>query len=524
MQLLTTGSTRLTSLLLGLTLAVTTSDLTARGFFTNPTTQGTSTNNNGHDPGLDAGGGVAVGTGGSLTVVNSILYGNFTSQHGLGEASQVSGSTAVSYSCVQGQHPATTTLSGPGNFGHDPLFVDREGPDDVLGTADDDLRLEAGSRCVDAGDASALPADVADLDGDGDTTEPLPWDSDGLPRSFDVASVVDVGIGPGSVPDPGAHEFQYSQRRLGAQGPGDLTMSVSGSELLPGEVATARVDGARPFATIWVVLGIDQMPTPFKGGTLVPVPVLAVIDLPAGVDGTSSFPVPGMAGNATVYVQPVTVSGEVFEFSNALAVEFDPLPLPSIEVTLVPASAFTGPEQCFASHNTPGCTQRPYDTTLNLAYQGNLPAGSPYFVVNDSSLSGGMHNVGRLNDGLYGNGASWLSATTDSWVKIDLGQELVIDRLRFGRDRLGYFDDRDPGPFTISVTCDDAVYADGNDDQDELEYTEVLDSNQVGFSGMVVLQDTVQGSFAPVLARFVKISFQNEGAAIDEVEILAPVP
>ena len=45
-----------------------------------------------------------------------------------------------------------------------------------------DYHLQAGSPCIDAGDSSAVPADVADLDDDGDTTEQLPFDLDGNTR------------------------------------------------------------------------------------------------------------------------------------------------------------------------------------------------------------------------------------------------------------------------------------------------------------------------------------------------------
>jgi hypothetical protein len=52
-----------------------------------------------------------------------------------------------------------------------------------------------GSPALDSGDSEWLPADLADLDGDGDTDEPLPHDRAGLPRIS------------GSAPDRGAFEF-----------------------------------------------------------------------------------------------------------------------------------------------------------------------------------------------------------------------------------------------------------------------------------------------------------------------------
>ncbi len=53
-----------------------------------------------------------------------------------------------------------------------------------------DYHVQLTSPCVDAGDDSALPADVADLDGDGDSAEVLPIDFDGQPR---VLGVLDMG-------------------------------------------------------------------------------------------------------------------------------------------------------------------------------------------------------------------------------------------------------------------------------------------------------------------------------------------
>jgi uncharacterized repeat protein (TIGR02543 family) len=62
----------------------------------------------------------------------------------------------------------------------DPLFVDAsdpDGPDDIWGTADDGLRLQAGSPAVAQGNADILPLDAQDVDFDGVTSEPLPLDA-----------------------------------------------------------------------------------------------------------------------------------------------------------------------------------------------------------------------------------------------------------------------------------------------------------------------------------------------------------
>lgn len=100
------------------------------------------------------GGGIYCGNS-SPTVVNTILWGDTPDEIYL-KASSVD----VSYCDVQGGWP------GVGNIDADPLFVDAEGGDGVIGTDDDDLRLSPGSPCIDAGNNQAIPESVVvDLDG-----------------------------------------------------------------------------------------------------------------------------------------------------------------------------------------------------------------------------------------------------------------------------------------------------------------------------------------------------------------------
>ena len=120
-------------------------------------------------------------SGGSRTTVsNCIFWGNTANS-----SMQIGGSSVVTYSCVQGGR------SGEGNIDMDPLFLDADGPDDLIGTPDDDLRFGRQSPCFDGGDDAALPLDSADLDGDGDTSERTPLDLIGNPRSY--GEWVDMG-------------------------------------------------------------------------------------------------------------------------------------------------------------------------------------------------------------------------------------------------------------------------------------------------------------------------------------------
>ena len=58
----------------------------------------------------------------------------------------------ITFSDIQGG------WSGTGNINLEPLFFDADGTDNVIGTLDDDLRLQPGSPCIDAGTSSNVPA------------------------------------------------------------------------------------------------------------------------------------------------------------------------------------------------------------------------------------------------------------------------------------------------------------------------------------------------------------------------------
>ena len=83
-----------------------------------------------------------------------------------------------------------------GNIGADPQFVNMDSRD---------FHLRPGSPCNDAGDNTALPADVDDIDGDGNTSELLPFDRDGKMRIAEDFCVGPAGLPP--IVDMGAYEL-----------------------------------------------------------------------------------------------------------------------------------------------------------------------------------------------------------------------------------------------------------------------------------------------------------------------------
>lgn len=138
---------------------------------------------------------------------NCILWGNKDSS-GVNQWSQIRQNegplveeVSVLYSCIQDDDPDDAYIPYGGaannNIDDNPIFVsDPCDGGDGWGDENDDygnLRLQAGSPCIDAGDNTAVPADTADLDDDSNTSERTPLDLDGNPRFFDDPATIDTG-------------------------------------------------------------------------------------------------------------------------------------------------------------------------------------------------------------------------------------------------------------------------------------------------------------------------------------------
>ena len=131
----------------------------------------------------NAGGGILNQLDSSPIVTNCIFWGDTPIEIADWDTS----TTTVTYSDVQ------SGQAGLGNIDADPCFAN---------AASGDLRLLSDvSPCIDAGDSNALPADTVDLDGDGITVEPIPFDLDGNPR------IVDGDRDGTATVDMGAYEF-----------------------------------------------------------------------------------------------------------------------------------------------------------------------------------------------------------------------------------------------------------------------------------------------------------------------------
>ena len=148
------------------------------------------------------GGAAFVSSDSSLTAANCIMWGNTPDQIG----GYLPGAT-ISYSDIEGG------WSGPGshNIDANPVFAD---------SINGGFHLSPGSPCIDGGDNGAMPPDALDLDGDGDTAEPLPIDRDGNHRFVDDPDTEDTGTGEPPIVDMGAFEFQVASCAADVTGDG----------------------------------------------------------------------------------------------------------------------------------------------------------------------------------------------------------------------------------------------------------------------------------------------------------------
>jgi predicted outer membrane repeat protein len=138
--------------------------------------------------------------GGAIRAVTSVnlparvwLYNSVVRGNQAPGGRSVSGRVVVASCDVQGADFSPQY----GNLSADPGFVDLDGGD---------LRLAPGSPCADAGDNGLAITDYLDLDGDGDLSEPAPYDLDGNPRFLDDPLAPDTGTGTGPLIDMGAYE------------------------------------------------------------------------------------------------------------------------------------------------------------------------------------------------------------------------------------------------------------------------------------------------------------------------------
>ncbi|MFT5287803.1 MAG: subtilisin family serine protease [Planctomycetota bacterium] len=118
------------------------------------------------------------------------------------------------------------------------------------------------------------------------------------------------------------------QTDLGYRGPGTSVLSMCGSALATGQTSNLLLIDGRPNAIGWLVVSGTNTPTPFLGGTLIPIPALKLIQIKLKADGSLNLPgITGGGGPVTAFLQLIYLDSSFPEglgISNALELSFLP--------------------------------------------------------------------------------------------------------------------------------------------------------------------------------------------------------
>ncbi len=118
---------------------------------------------------------------------------------------------------------------------------------------------------------------------------------------------------------------------------------------------------------------------------------------------------------------------------------FDPRPVRWLRFTVLATN--NGIEPCLDELEIWSAESTP----RNLARLGKTRASSTY-------PNSDIHRLEHLNDGVYGNSRSWISAVMGKgWVEVELPEITLVDRVVWGRDREQKFVDRTPTEYYIEA-------------------------------------------------------------------------
>lgn len=217
-----------------------------------------------------------------------------------------------------------------------------------------------------------------------------------------------------------------------------------------------------------------------------------------------------------------------------VAGDYVPPPPPPNPITFAPESGFT------ISWNENDGDYSATGVPENVALASS---GATAFSSSDLGPEIGItfHTAGNLNDGLYGNGNSWIGGDTNEFAEAFAGvafaEETSVSRIAWGRDNLQEFVDRWEGVYTLQFTQLDAVDATivstgdpatgwANVGTIELTAASVADGPGGNFTGPLRHEfefGTEDGS--PLLATGVRLLVPatgiGGGTAIDELEVYA---
>ncbi|MBI4881120.1 MAG: VCBS repeat-containing protein [Planctomycetes bacterium] len=154
-------------------------------------------------------------------------------------------------------------------------------------------------------------------------------DGDGVPDEWDNCPFVANASQADANGDGVGDSCGFCQQDLGYKGPGSVTLSVCGQPLQAGSLAALRLQCAPPNASFFLFFGLANNPTPFMGGTFVPIPIVGQVVLPTDAQGEFWMPITGIsvASAIDVYLQAGMLDGNQplgVALSNALKLQLLP--------------------------------------------------------------------------------------------------------------------------------------------------------------------------------------------------------
>jgi hypothetical protein len=144
-----------------------------------------------------------------------------------------------------------------------------------------------------------------------------------------------------------------------------------------------------------------------------------------------------------------------------------------------------------------------------------LPTATPKASSVFAKGGNPLHQIAHLNDGWFGNNASWIAEQMPAWAEVDLGGIYEVAEVRLGNDHAQQYNDRAATDLRILVATD------YNPDVSATSWKEVARSTSEP------LQAERTFSFAPASARWVRVQLLKAGPdmpRLDEMEIYDAIP